>query len=189
MDTFTPGLALKILIDGRASVNFHALFTLDGQGKDLDFFENTLTNRLDRPHALRLTALGAVFRAALPFSSRDDGARPVDERTLPLVESASVESDGTLVEAPKGPNTLLFVPQVQPVFVTGTVFRQTIMQHFNPGDDLYKVVAVTDKQERKDIGMIKLRDRFKASRHGDDMFFQHQRFSDWASCPFMCSSK
>jgi len=30
-DPFTPGLALKLLVDGDSSVNFHAMYSLDGQ--------------------------------------------------------------------------------------------------------------------------------------------------------------
>eukprot|EP00877_Chromochloris_zofingiensis_P011191 jgi/Chrzof1/6325/Cz18g04100.t1 len=185
---FTPGLALKVLIDGRPSVNFHAMYSLDGQGSDINFFEHTFTNRLGKPDGLVVKALGALFHAALPHVSDDPRGRPADARTLPLVDSASVESDGTLVDAPRAPDTLLVVPQANPMFVTGTDFHHTIMQHLNPGDDVYKVVAVNNEQERQVVGVIRLRDRFTASRHGDDMFFQHQRFSgQWATCPFMSS--
>ena len=42
--SFAPGLALKIFRDGRPSANVSALYKLDGQGNDYDFFKYPLSN-------------------------------------------------------------------------------------------------------------------------------------------------
>ncbi|HBC17586.1 MAG TPA: hypothetical protein DC022_02250, partial [Alcanivorax sp.] len=41
---FAPGLALKLLVDGKRSENVSALYTLSGQGDNHNIFANELSN-------------------------------------------------------------------------------------------------------------------------------------------------
>lgn len=91
-DHFLPGLALKVLIDGKASQNIIAMFSLDGQGKDKNFFANTFWNIIDDPTGFAEKLLAKAFRLALQLLPGGEESRPKSETNLPLVEHASVDN-------------------------------------------------------------------------------------------------
>lgn len=58
---FAPGLALKLFVDGRPSVNTQAIYRLDGQGDDTNFFRNDFSTAIERPKNPVLKAGGLWF--------------------------------------------------------------------------------------------------------------------------------
>ena len=171
---YTYGLALKALIDGKPSVNFHAMYSLDGQGNDPNFFSNSFTTHVQPPERLLLKILAFFFHMSIPYVSPDPNRRPVNETTIPLLESATVCSDGSLVD-PRAPAKLLFVPKVS--LDAGTDFRTDIVSQIKAHSELYDVY---DNDTL--LGTISTTDDFIMSSHGDNMHFKHQRMS--GTCPF-----
>ena len=69
-----PGAAIKILIDGQPSQNFHLIWSLDGQGTDRNMFLHPLSNVIPESSSLTLKALDVSFKGAiglLPASPND----------------------------------------------------------------------------------------------------------------------
>lgn len=176
---FTPGLAIKVFVDGGPSVNFHAMFSLDGQGTDTNIFKNSFTTAVSSPHRRPVQLLAFFFKRAIASISRDPSDRPLDERTLSLLEAARVKSDGTVVNAPTAPKILRFDPQVSTLNlgVATTAadddFRRELINHVDPSSILYKIMDEDDLY----IGDVRLTGPFVASSHGDNMFFKHQAAS------------
>lgn len=168
---YTYGLALKAFIDNNPSINFHAMYSLDGQGDDFDFFSNTFSTTIDPPKRTILKILSFFFHQSLFNISKDPNKRPIDERTIPLTESASIKSDGSMVVSPIIPSKLLFVPTVNLDTSIKNDFREQIINQVNSPSVLYKVY------DEKNIllGNITLLDDFIASSHGDNMHFKHQQ--------------
>ncbi|KAG5185879.1 hypothetical protein JKP88DRAFT_310977 [Tribonema minus] len=181
LSPFTPGLALKILVDGRPSVNFHAMYSLDGQKSDGATFRHPFTTHVDPGRALKIKAGALLFRIALPSISDDPAARPVDTETLPQLEAASIRADGAAVDMPNAPAAVRFLPQLQPAAaaVDPDEFREDVMAQVKPGDLLY----VVEDGEGRRIGELRTTSAFVASAHGDGMFFRHQRISGASACP------
>ena len=73
--SFQPGAGLKILIDGRPSVNFLIMPSLDGQGNDLNVFSHGYTNVLEPPRDVRLKVVAASFATAVATLSKDPADR------------------------------------------------------------------------------------------------------------------
>ena len=65
MGAFTPGFALKLFVDGQPSANFHALNSLEGQGKDRNFFAHCFSTHLEEPKNPVLIAGGLAFAHAI----------------------------------------------------------------------------------------------------------------------------
>ena len=153
--------------------NFHAMYSLDGQ-KDPNFFKNTFTTHVAPPKRFLLKILGFFFTRSLRLVSRNKNNRPVDARTIPLIEAALKNSDVT--EVPVAPAELRFVPKVTlPSEGSSKDFRQQIMdQWFEHGTVIYRV---HDERSRV-LGDIVLTGDFVASAHGDSMHFKHQRVSE-----------
>lgn len=166
---FVPGFALKVLIDGKPSVNFHAMFSLDGQNTS-HFFENTFSTQVDSPKKLSVKALSFLFRLSLDHISKSPNLRPVTETHIPLIESASVTSDGVECANYIAPDKLVFQPQVsyQP---SGGDFRDDIISNILSPCTLYTVFD----QDKNMLGHINLIADFSKSTHGDEMMFKHQR--------------
>ena len=85
-DSFTPGMALKFFIDGKQSINTHVMASLDGQGSDLNFFSNPMSNVIPRPRRKILKIGAKLFertikklRKNVPESDRGGSAfmRPI----------------------------------------------------------------------------------------------------------------
>ena len=71
-DPYIPGLALKILIDGAPSVNFHVMYSLDGQGSNRNFFFNTFSNVIPSPTGILAFAAVGFNRAASALGLEKD---------------------------------------------------------------------------------------------------------------------
>jgi hypothetical protein len=164
-DPFVPGFALKIFIDGKPSVNFHAMYSLDGQ-KTTHFFEHEFSTSVPEPNSISVIFLAFLFKRALTLISSN---RVANERSIPLVESASITSDGSLCKTYVAPKSLIFVPNVKYVPIHGD-FRIDIMKSVTAPGVLYTVLD----EQRNILGEIELMDEFILSTHADDMMFKHQ---------------
>jgi hypothetical protein len=170
---YTYGLALKAFVDEKPSVNFHAMYSLDGQGDDFDFFSNTFSTSIDPPKRTLLKIIAFFFHQSLSLISKDPNNRPINERFIPLIESASVKCDGSIIDSPIAPSKLLFVPTINLDTPNKNDFREQIINQVKSPSNLYKLY------DEKNIllGNITLLDDFIASSHGDNMHFKHQQVS------------
>ena len=91
-------MALKIMIDGRRSQNFHVMNAFEGQGANRNFFEKDFYNVVDDTNSFPFNAFlkSSAGPIALLPGSKDD--KPENLANLGLVEEASVTSDGAMVE-------------------------------------------------------------------------------------------
>jgi hypothetical protein len=167
------GFALKAFIDSNPSINFHAMYSLDGQGNDNNFFSNIFSTSIESPKSLLLKILSFFFNKSIPLISNDSRERPVNEKIIPLIESASIQSDGKKVKNPIFPNKLLFVPKIKLEKENTDDFRVHILNQVKNPNELYDVYDDGNLL----IGKIELIEDFIASSHGDYMHFQHQRKS------------
>lgn len=168
------GFALKAFIDSNPSVNFHAMYSLDGQENDDNFFLNTFSTTINSPKSTLLKIISFFFNKSIPFISNDPKERPVNEKTIPLVESASIECDGKHIENPIFPTKLLFIPKIKLEKETTDDFRIHILNQVKSPNELYDVYD----DGKLLIGKIELIDDFIASSHGDYMHFEHQKKSE-----------
>lgn len=180
---FTPGMALKFLIDGRPSLNILAMNSLDGQ-ESKNFFEKTFTNDIPEPDVanadpFKQKMFAAFEKAIKSFSSKN---RPT---YLPLTDWAKVTADGKDVAAAdvSAPHAFVFVPtseakKSQEGYSFLTLLRKKL-QKIKRGTKLYDVKIVHNKgDEPEDFGELYLLDekdnRFQYSSFGDKkLFFQH----------------
>ncbi len=175
---FTPGLALKIFVDGEPSMNFHAMYSLDGQGDNLHFFENTFTTKIDKPKSLLLKVLAYFFNMSLQQISQNPKERPISEQEIPLLEASKITSSGSKVDICSAPKILYFVPKVSYI-PTGKDFREDISDNITYPNVIYEV----QNEDKETIGKVNLLDNFIASLHGDNMAFKHQQISAESACP------
>ena len=177
--SFTPGLALKIFIDGKPSVNFHVMHSLDGQGEDTQFFENVFTNLLAEPRSPVLQAGSLAFAHALTHLA---GA-PENERTLPLDEAAAVTSSGREMSDFNAPFEVEFWPtsEARKHFYRGLDPEdrrnyRVALATIPAGTSLYEVRARTRDDRIYPLARLVTQSPFLASQYGDEsLFFQHQR--------------
>ena len=72
-----------MLVDGHASINFVAMYSLDGQGKDRNVFSNTWTHYVAKPRSAPLKVVGAAFHLSLPLISGQPAGRCAPECVHP----------------------------------------------------------------------------------------------------------
>ncbi|VUD47711.1 hypothetical protein TDB9533_01082 [Thalassocella blandensis] len=185
-DAFIPGLALKLMVDGKRSENISALYTLTGQGRNHDIFANELSNYVHH----ETEALASI----LLFSTVS--SKPT---LLMANDLAKVKQNGNPVLFPKAPTQIYFVPHenVQGLFLTEPHDFRDDLQMIPEGTTVYEVLATSMPiktsllphltrqyaKERRDsavkIGELSLTSPFTVSAFGDSgMFFKHQRFED-----------
>lgn len=170
---FIPGMAMKIFVDHSPSVNFHALYSLDGQGSDMFFFRHSLHTSVSPPQGWLARLLAWQFQGALSRVSPFAFQRPVDALTLPLTEAASITSSGCIQHPALAPQMLTFVPRVpnNVPCARDTDFREYVARHVKAPTLLYEV----RDQHRNLIGDVILVEDFIVSKHGEAMAFKHQQ--------------
>jgi hypothetical protein len=165
---FTPGFGLKILIDGRPSVDVLAMNHTVGQGRDFNMFSNTFTHDLRDTHK--------ELRPPHKFMDLFFSRASIQPRRLIADEFVSVTSAGDTIAQPMAPRRLVFVPDavVRKQFRTREPidFREAL-ERVEPGATLYEVQAIGDDGEPSPIGRIVLEESFVASAGGDRLFFRH----------------
>ena len=164
---YTPGMAIKLFVDGKPSVNLHVMQSLNGQGTDQNFFANDFSNRIPRPTGFTLKLLEAYFATTKRTPTQ-----------LPVDHLARVAQDGSEVRDPRVPYQLIFSPAGGHGIDSATPrdFREELAQI--PEDAvLYEVWARSaEGAEPRHLGRLVTSSRFVASRWGDEgLFFRHQR--------------
>jgi len=179
-----PGLALKLLRDGKAhSSNVSALYSLEGQGKNHNFFKNALSNIVPIGNDIGLKLVHSIFKRVTDYPEE-----------LLLKDLAEYDKDGQKLENFSYPTQIFFVPnkKFSKKFSSKPHdFRGDILSL--PKDSvLYTVYALSGhsgfnyenytRSMIKDfirssvpIGDITLTSEFKASEFGDTgLFFRHE---------------
>ncbi|MEK7692255.1 MAG: hypothetical protein AAB425_14665 [Bdellovibrionota bacterium] len=175
---FAPGLALKFLIAGEQSVNIMAMFSLDGQGKNRDFFANRFSTWIEDPKDPILgTLLLPKFAQVLAPPTR-----------LPLEHFAQTDTLGRKEAKPNAPHSFYLVPEsglsAANAATSQEDFRR-VLGRLKAGTKLYSVFAIDEKPGNPNaakadggvlIGSLVLESTLKASKWEDErLFFQHAR--------------
>jgi hypothetical protein len=175
-NNFTPGMAVKILINGKPSINLIAMFSVNGQGKNKNFFEKVFTNYIPPAQGIVLKALAIAFREAIRMLPGDQCDKPLDEGKLPLYTPASVDSNGTVNANPKAPSVINFHPNPAIAWDPNTKNDVRInLANVPVGSVLYTVaVKLQENSPEEVIGQLVLRSKFVASEYEDkNLYFQH----------------
>ena len=163
---FTPGMAAKLFVDGKPSVNLHVMPSLNGQGQNQDFFAFPFTNVLPDPRGVLFQALKLWFGLFVDNPLR-----------LGLDHFAGQSPDGSRVSAPRTPYEVQFVA---PEGVsTPSDSRRDLRDELGEipaGTVLFEVFARAEPgAPLQRIGALVTTSRFVASEYGDEtLFFQHQ---------------
>ena len=170
---YTPGLALKLLVDGDKSQNIFSMYSLDGQGENYNFFQNNFESKINAPESTVLQILGERFRLAMV----ELGSSHQDPTLQSATDLAAISSNGTGVMQPIAPYSIVFEPtataQMSPQ--KGELRVRLGQAPYLPNLVLYKVF-VRDSQggPKEEIGEVRLTSKFVASEYVDTMlFFQH----------------
>jgi hypothetical protein len=180
--SFTPGLGLKFLRDGRDSANVVAMHSLEGQPGNWNFFAHSLTTTLN-------PTIPSVFGkelVALKFSTATDYIQAVG-----LQNMAAYDQHGTRSDPVRFPYMLRFQPHREiatlcPVGFTGFLHHLDQLARIPSGARLYDVYA-QDQPHGTEllVGTIQLVGALTRSKWADErLFFRHQKKEDdLAVCP------
>jgi hypothetical protein len=175
-----PGLALKLLRDGQESANISALYLLEGQKKNYNFFENPLSNIVPIADGVGPKLVHLIFKKATDYPEE-----------LLLKRLANYNEKGTPQKESNAPRQIFFIPNPELSFSKGPHdFRQDILK-IPQGTKLYEMRAYSDKSynysdyKPQDIpsfinnsellGEIVTTSEFIASQFGDTgIFFNHE---------------
>jgi hypothetical protein len=168
-DQYSPGIALKLFVDGKPSVNIMAIPSLSGQ-KSRDFFERTPTTRFPAPK-------GFIPEAVSGLIARKAEVKKANE--LGVQHFAEVTPTGKQVLYPSIPYVLEFRPK-------GVHFDKASQNDFREdlatipvGTVIYEVWGKMNNDPDEapfKIGNIKTSSPFVASKFGDqELNFQHPR--------------
>lgn len=170
---YTPGLALKLLVDGQKSQNIFAMFSLDGQGTNNNFFANNFTTKIADPQSGVLKILASKFKQTLVNLGSDHQ----DPTLQSVTDLSEVTNLGERVALPRAPFSLIFKPTAasQMSATKGDLRTRLGSDQYNKGMILYKVYAVESAGKSPELlGEIELDSKFVASNYGDKiLFFQH----------------
>lgn len=178
---YTPGLGVKVLVDGHPSVNFHLMYSLDGQGENTNYFENSLSNHLPFPgNLVRNLPLGISFLSTIKLFMERGPESPL---RLPLEEAASIQSNGEVAQTVVAPFQLIFVPDTRikrvmnPQDPTDLRVQLQNRANFEQGVVLYHVQGRSkDSEALLDLGKVVLESPFISSESVDTkLFFKHEQ--------------
>lgn len=179
-----PGLALKVLRDKVPSANISALYTLKGQGKNYNFFKNSLSNIVPIGNDIGLKLVHSIFKRVTDYPEQ------VGAEDMAAYDAKGIK--GSVVRAPK---QIFFVP-------TDTISKKfsdkkhDVREDFlsiDSGTVLYKIYSVDSMhkdfnyhdysigkmeeflKDSTEIGEVIMTSPFVASEFGDTkIFFKHQ---------------
>lgn len=168
---YIPGLAIKLLVDGKPSKNLQVMNSLEGQGDNQNFFAKDFSNIISEPESALLKTLALIFKTA--------STNPFE---LTVDHLAKVDSAGNSIRQFQAPRQLVFIPTRQAQLPTRTTADlRDQLERFNPGTVLYRIYARGEHKQALsqndaliEIGRLVLRSKFVASRYCDEkLFFQH----------------
>ncbi len=177
-----PGLALKVFRSGAPSANVSALVSLQGQGKDFDFFRHPMSNIVPFGNGIGQELVHWIFQKVSNYPEE-----------LLLSDLAAVESSGLKPHRIVSPRQIFFVP------VTGSKggseehdFRQDLSE-IPSGSTVYRIHALPEEYADFDyadydaakaseflsesvyIADVVTTSSFVSSSFGDDgIFFRHE---------------
>jgi len=96
---FAPGFALKVLRSGVASSNVSALYTLTGQERNFNFFENPLSNIVPTNKGFPTVLVHKIFKKVTPYPEE-----------LLVDHFGSIDQNGKKEVSPLAPRQLFFIP-------------------------------------------------------------------------------
>ncbi|OWA53595.1 hypothetical protein BV898_18016 [Hypsibius exemplaris] len=180
---FIPGMGFKALLDGKPSVNFHTLFSLDGQGANRNYFHNNMSSVISPPSSFAVALASKFFEMALILLPGGASKRPEDSNTMTVYEHASVERSGATVPASAvtAPYKIDFVPNKDLGYSeSDSADFRTRIGAIAPGTRLYTMVAYGNKadadarQGGEIIGSMVTDSAFLASKYCDEkLHFKH----------------
>jgi hypothetical protein len=163
---YVPGIAVKFLIPHHESLNLQAIYSLEGQNENWNFFANNFSNQVPHPTGWTLKAIEKIFEWV---------RSPAND--LPLWHVASWTNEGKFVSNVVYPERIYLKPSDR---VKNSIpensredFRKSLSQ-LSTGP-LYEVYGEYKNKEYY-IGTLVLESSLLASNYGDKtLFFQHQR--------------
>lgn len=162
---FTPGMAVKVYLQGQHSINFHVMNSIDGQGGNHNYFQNEFFSVIDEPKRLATKAIGWYFSTLTSTPN-----------ILSAKRAASIRADGARVEKPVVPWKMVFVP-ARGIAISSDAtsdFREEL-GIFAPGTVLYEIYGEDPKGTRERLGRMFITAPLLASSYGDnDLFFAHE---------------
>ncbi len=177
-----PGLALKILRDGVPSANVSALVSLNGQGKDYNFFKNPMSNIVPEGSGIGQTLVHKLFRRVTGYPEE-----------LLVEHMASLNSHGEKVLKVVSPRQLFFVPKPGIMSFSDKHDVRADFAGIPEGKTIYELRALPEKyagldyskytpamaetfvKESEHIADIVTTSEFISSSFGDDgIFFRHE---------------
>jgi hypothetical protein len=178
-----PGLALKVLRDGLPSANVSALYGIDGQGKEFNFFKYPLSNIVPAGETRGAKLMHKLFKKVTHYPEE-----------LMLEHMAATDAHGVQEESSVIPAQIFFVPGPN---MMGASTDHDVREDFlavPEGAVVYKIYALkatpvgfndyseyTQEDATRFLGESELiahvvtTSKFIASEFGDDgIFFRHQ---------------
>jgi hypothetical protein len=170
-----PGFGLKFLRDGVDSANLVAMYSVEGQPNNWNFFGNDFTNHVSDATSTKLKLLSAKFASATNYVTE-----------VGLRDWANFEQSGQQAQQRKYPFQLKFTPheQVNKMFSTSLNAEKNYMKYMDElvtvpeGATLYEVHALNQPTEMggqwKKIGELQLDGKLVKSKWADEnLFFRH----------------
>lgn len=178
---FAPGVAIKFFIDQQPSANFSALVSLDGQGKNYNFFANEFSNIVPVVDRLGPKIINFIFRRTSRFPTK-----------LDLQNLSQFQENGEAEQQVYYPLRIFLTPNPQIQFPDSPHDFRNDLVTIPSGSRLFSVYGVDPKklgeeaidqpkyrQEAQLIGYIETTSEFVSSTYGDSqLFFRHQRFKN-----------
>lgn len=178
-----PGLALKVLRDGTSSANISALVSLEGQGKDFNFFKYPMSNIVPMSSQFGQKLVHGIFGKVTSYPEE-----------LVVSDMSAVGSHGEKIANAVYPRQLFFVPSKDlEKFSSDEHDVRDDFAKIQEGSVVYHVYALTKKhvnfnyanynsemakdflKDSEHIADIVSTSEFLASEFGDDgIFFRHQ---------------
>ena len=162
---YIAGVAVKLFVDGRPSVNLHAIPGLDAQ-QSRDFFERSPSSAIADPSSAKFRFANFLLRRVANPTRRSVAAM------------GTTDARGNAIADARSPASIRFAPRENLRFPADTQrdFRSELGD-IRSGEVLYDVYGrASDDAPEQRIGAIRLESRFVASRFGDRrLSFQHQR--------------
>ena len=183
-DAVAPGLAFKVLRDGVPSANVSALYTLQGQEFNYNFFANPLSNIIPVGDDWKLAVVSRIFESVTDYPEQ-----------LGVLDMASIDVKGEKEKNVKSPRQIFFVPNPDIALQDSAHDIRQSISKIKAGTLLYTVHAVSNEfdeynyvknYKRKDIkdfvkkstpiAEIVTTSDFIASKFGDiGIFFRHEK--------------
>lgn len=165
--SYTPGMALKFFVKGHPSLNIVVMNSLNGQDNNWNFFAHDFSNKIPSPSGFMLRILMKIFQLA---------RKPAND--LPVDHLAKINLDGSIVDSPYTPESLVLKPLPHVYALISPDSRKDFREHLEklkPGTVLYNVYGLKNGREIK-IGKLQTTSSMISSKYADKvLFFQHKR--------------